>query len=155
MVGMLWKWSALGMVVALAAMLIVVAVQGKRITAAKKVIGELTEWQSNMVSTVKLASGNDKVTTKTAAPQVQAMGNSITLLLQDVEQQNQAIQRLDAQRRAAEARAAQERKARAEAVKRAQNTVAKLEQGALTPAPPEKMEEIMRRAQDLAFEEGL
>jgi sensor histidine kinase YesM len=152
--GMIWKYVSIGMLVVVLGCAVTVGVLKHRLGKANQLVDTLATWQGEVVQAVRVASGNNKVTGATTKAQIQAMGNSITVLINDVDRQNREVQRLAEQKRQAEERAEQERRARAAAIKRAQEVVGRLEND-IAPAPPARMEEVMRRAQDLVYEEGL
>lgn len=126
-----------------------------RLTNAKEVIRNLTDWQSEMVSAVSLASGNPEVTKLTAKAQVQAIGNSLSTLNSALKTSNDAVEKLAQQRKEALARAAQAGKERAAAIKKAETLAAQLRTSAETSVSPEEMEAEVRRVQDLVYEAGL
>jgi hypothetical protein len=121
----------------------------------KEVIQSLTAWRDDMVTTIRLASGNTKVDPDTARPQVVSMGNALVSLNTALGKQNDAVAALTQQKAEAEARADAEAKKRAAAIARADDLASQLDQSALKPVNPQDMEAEVRRAQDLTYEAGL
>lgn len=125
------------------------------LTNAKEVIKRLEGWQGGMVQTIRLASGNDKVTKDTAQAQVQTMGDSLSTLVGALKTSNDAVDRLSEQTRRAEEVAAREAEARAAAIHTAEQLREELANRASAPVSPRDMEAEVRRAQDAAYEAGL
>lgn len=120
-----------------------------------RTVKQLQNWQNDMVTTVRLASGNSKVSKETARAQVQGMGNSLVVMHNAVKTQNEAITKLAAEKAEAEATAKREAAARADAIRTAKQLAKQLGEEALTPVPAQEMEQEIRRVQDLAYEAGL
>lgn len=125
------------------------------LNSAKEVIQRLEGWQGGMVQTIRLATGNDKVTEKTAQAQVQAMGTSLVTLHNALKTSNDAVDRLAEDKRRAEEAAAREAKARAAAIAQAEKLSKELKARAGAPVPVDQMEAEVRRAQDTLYEAGL
>lgn len=125
------------------------------LSSAKEVIQRLEGWQGDMVSTIRLASGNDKVTKETALAQVQALGDSLSTLNGALKLSNDAVDRLSEETRRAEEAAAREAKARAAAILTAEKLRDELNLRAGSPVSADEMEAEVRRAQDAAYEAGL
>lgn len=125
------------------------------LSSAKEVIQRLEGWQGEMVTAIRLASGNDTVTAKQAQAQVQAMGTSLVTLHSSLKTSNDAVDRLAEDKRRAEAAAAREAKARAAAIAQAEKLAAQLKSRASAPVSADQMEAEVRRAQDTVYEAGL
>jgi cysteinyl-tRNA synthetase len=147
---------------ALAGALILSGVQTARLSwtkselhSAKEVIQRLEGWQGGMVQAIRLASGNAKVTEKTAQAQVQAMGTSLVSLHNALKTSNDAVDRLAEDKRRADEVAAREAKARAAAIRTAEQLRDQLRVQAQKPVAPADVEAEIRRTQDELFEAGL
>lgn len=134
---------------------LILAFKVRELNSAKEVIQGLTEWQAEMVTTVRLAAGNPDVSKETAKGQVQQLGYDLIELTSTIENQNEAIDQLAATTQQAMKRAQEEKRRRAQAIARAEQLEAKLERQALYSVPIDEMETRVREVQDQLYEAGL
>jgi len=126
-----------------------------KLADARETITALTDWQTEMVDAVRLASNNPDVDKVTAKAQVQEMGFIRIQLGNAINQQNAALDEMQRQSAAAlEAARDAERKRRA-ATQRAEALAAELRGRARIAAPADDMEEAVRRTQDELYEAGI
>lgn len=124
------------------------------LNSAKEVIQRLEGWQGGVVQSIRLATGNPKVTNDTAQAQVQAMGTSLVSLNNALKSSNDAVDRLGEEKRAADLAAAREAKARAAAIATAERLSAQMKAGASKPVTQSEIEAEVRRTQTELYEAG-
>lgn len=127
-------------------------VQYQRLSNAKEVIHRLTDWQDEVVKSVRLASGNQKVTQKTALVQIQSMGHLQIQLKAQIKTNNEKIDALEAKRLAALAAASQARKEKALEIAKVELLSDQLRHEQDSAAP---LEDQIRDLQDKLYEVGL
>jgi hypothetical protein len=115
----------------------------------------LRQWQKDIVATTKVASGNPKLDAGTTGQQITLMGTAITNLKGSIEVQNKAVAKLGEDRQTALAKADREAVLRKEVIEQSESLARQLRDGSLSPVAKEKLEEELRRVQDLAWEAGL
>lgn len=122
---------------------------------ARATIADLLDWQMEMVDAVRLASNNPDVDETTAKAQVQELGIIRLELTNAIDNQNAAIEAMEAQTAAAMRAADEAERRRRSAVRKAERLKTELANRAMNPVAPAKMEQAVRDAQDILFEEGI
>jgi hypothetical protein len=126
-----------------------------RLADVKAQLLELTEWRGAVIATVRVASGNEDVTAKTAVAQIRELGVIRVQLKQAVESQNGQIEAMARESEAALELAAQAERDRRAATRRAEALKAELRSRARAPVPAADMEAAVRQSQDELYDEGL
>lgn len=121
--------------------------------AAKEVIFNLEGWQGDMVTAIRLASGNPSVNVKSAQGQVQALGQALADAKQALKTSNEAVDRLAEATAKAQAAALRESHARSAAIKATDNLADELARRALS--TEEDVDAAVRRIQDDVYGVGL
>lgn len=126
-----------------------------RLAEARETITELVDWRMGIIDAIRVASDNPNVDGKTAAAQVQALGQTRVNLTNAVNDQNAAIEAIEQQSADALAAAADAERKRQAATKRAEDLAKELRNRARVPAPAADMEAAVRRSQDEQWDAGL
>ena len=122
---------------------------------ARVTIKGLTEWQTDIVEQVRLASKNPKIDKTTVSSQIAEMGYIRIQLDNAIDTQNAAISEMERQSAEAKQMAIEAERKRRAAVPRAADLARKLRYDSRAPAPSDDMEASVRETQDLLYEEGL
>lgn len=128
---------------------------GFQLSSARDRIRVLEDWQQRVVLAVRVATGNETVTAKSAEGQIEQLGVIRIQLKRAVRVQNDAIDALEREGRLARETAAKAAAERAAAVKRANALAAQLRKQAKVPVAAPDMEAAVRATQDQLFEAGL
>lgn len=148
---LLSPWLLRGSLIVTVLMGITIGILRFQLADARETIQVLETWQRSMVTSVRLASGNPKVTKDTAQVQLQALGKSIDDLKDAVQRGNERVDEMVERSRLAQERAAAETVKRKAAVQKAEAA-----RDALRNAKPsDSSEATLRELQDQAYEGGL
>lgn len=118
----------------------------------------LLGWQDSIVTAVRSASENPKVTKKNAAEQILALGDSHKKLKIDLEKQNKTIKDMMAEALALKKDKAELQKLVDKAKAQRRSVIKELEKGISTPGQRDDCEALLKEANDaldLAIEAGL
>ena len=147
--------STAALAIACIVMGITISYKNNTIAARDARITTLEERQDLTVAALKKATGNDKLVAKDIPTQIDLLGESLIGAKKSITNQNTEIDNLSKDRDKALREADRQSALRKGVIERSKQLEIQLADLALEPVERERLEEELRRVQDLAFKGGL